>query len=147
MKDSEFKNFKHCLPKGSQIHTTGQNLISGYKPDVSIINTDEKVHIILESERKSDRKTFIGAYIKASHFSQTENIPVTLVFVMKETGNQTTTSQVSSNLEPYFFWLKELGATKLNRICFITHENYLVSASCNEAILSDNFLKRCITLK
>lgn len=147
MRDTEFKNFNHRLPEGSLILSTGQNLIDGYRPDISIQNSDGDVHVILESERKSERKAFIGAMVKASHFAYDTKIPVTLIFIMKETGNQTTIGQVSANIRPHFEWLVKLGAKQLQRIIFISDNAYIASANNDEAILSAAFISRCVVLE
>ena len=145
--DTEFKNYNHRLPVDSNIRTNGGSLVSGYRPDISIQDNSGNVNLILESERKSERKAFIGALVKASRFAQENSCLVTLVFVMKETGNQTTVAQVSSNIEPYFRWLYNLGAVKLNRVCFISHPAYIQSAENNETILSNEFMERCVVLQ
>jgi len=147
MLDTEFKNFAHRIPKNSRILSNGQDLVPGYRPDISIQGNDGDVYLILESERKSERKAFIGAMVKASHFAYDNNSPITLVFVMKETGTQTTVKQISSNIKPYFDWLYKLGSTQLNRVCFISHPAYKDSANNNEILLSKDFLERCIILQ
>lgn len=147
MLDTEFKNFAHRIPVNSRILSNGQDLVPGYRPDISIQENDGDVYLILESERKSERKAFIGAMLKASHFAYDNNSSITLVFVMKETGNQTTVNQISSNLKPYFDWLHQLGATQLNRVCFISHPVYEESANNDEELLSKEFLERCVVLQ
>lgn len=147
MLDSEFKDFAHRIPDNSRILSNGQDLVPGYRPDISIQDNNDEVYLILESERKSERKAFIGAMVKASHFAYDNNSPITLIFVMKETGNQTTVNQISSNLKPYFDWLYQLGATQLNRVCFISHPAYEESANNNEILLSEEFLDRCVVLQ
>ncbi len=147
MRDTDFKNGNHCLPTGSSILTNGKNIIDGYRPDLSIVDSNNNIYLILESESKSDRKAFIGALVKASHFAYHNEKSVTLIFVMKEVKNQTTVAQVSSNIEPYFQWLCGLGSTQLNRVCFISDIAYLKSVNNNETLLSDKFLENCIVLK
>lgn len=146
MLDTEFKNFAHLLAPGDSIHTNGNILQGSYRPDISIKNKNKKVYLILESERKSERKAFIGAMVHASKFAYETKQIITLVFVMKETGNQTTVAQVSRNIRPYFEWLCSLGSTYLNRVLMISDIEYENSARAGETLLSDIFLQRCTQL-
>lgn len=147
MFDSEFKSFVHQLPEGHHILANGQDLVPGYRPDVAIANDENNVTLILESERKTERKAFIGDLVKASHFAHKHEKEVTLVIVMKEVRSQTTVDQVARNIEPYFEWLFSLGATQLGRVCLLSDESYRESAEAREVLLSDEFLKRCKILE
>jgi hypothetical protein len=146
--DSEFKNFHHKLAQGDAIASRGTNIVSSgnYRPDIAIKNSSGAIHLILESERKSERKAFIGALVHATKYASDSNKPITLVFIMKETGNQTTVAQVSANIRPYYQWLHTLGATHLNRVLFISDVEYDNSANANEVLLSPQFMARCTAL-
>jgi hypothetical protein len=146
--DSEFKNFPHRLAQGDAIASQGANIVSSgnYRPDIAIRNSSGAIYLILESERKSERKAFIGALVHAAKYASDSNAPITLVFVMKETGNQTTVAQVSANVRPYYQWLRALGATQLNRVLFISDAEYDNSANANEVLLSSQFTARCTVL-
>lgn len=146
--DSEFKNFPHRLAQGDTIASRGSNIANGgnYRPDIAIKNSSGTIHLILESERKSERKAFIGALVHAAKYANDLNAPITLVFVMKETGNQTTVTQVSANIRHYYHWLHTLGATQLNRVLLISDTEYDISANANEVLLSAQFTARCTAL-
>jgi hypothetical protein len=146
--DSEFKTFQHRLATGDAIASRGNNIATGgnYRPDISIRNQSGATHLILESERKTERKAFIGALVHASKYAEDTNTPITLVFVMKETGNQTTVAQVSANIRPYFQWLQTLGATQLKSVALISDTEYGISANANEVLLSPRFMSRCTLL-
>lgn len=148
MLDSEFKNFHHRLAQGDAIASRGTNIASSgnYRPDIAIKNSSGAIHLVLESERKSERKAFIGALVHAAKYASDSDTPITLVFVMKETGNQTTVAQVSANIRPYHQWLHTLGATNLNRVLFISDTEYENSANANEVLLSTQFAARCTAL-
>ena len=148
MLDKEFKNFNHRLVQGDVIASRGTNIPNscGYRPDIAIRKSSGAIYLVLESERKSERKAFIGAMVHAAKYAQESDTPITLVFVMKETGNQTTVAQVSANIRPYFQWLHSLGATQLDRVLFISDINYEVSANSGEEILSHQFVMKCTEL-
>lgn len=148
MHDSDFKSFPHKLSQGDVIASRGTNIatVGNYRPDIAIRNSAGAIHLILESERKSERKAFIGALVHAAKYAEDSNAPITLVFVMKETGNQTTVAQVSANIRPYFQWLHALGATQLNRVLFISDTEYDHSTNANEVLLSTQFTARCTVL-
>jgi hypothetical protein len=146
--DKEFKNFQHKLADGDVIASQGKNIASvgNYRPDISIKNQSGAIHLILESERKSERKAFIGALVHAAKYAEDTNTPITLLFVMKETDNQTTVAQVSANIRPYFQWLSTLGATQLNSVLLISDTEYDESARVDEVLLSSQFMTRCTVL-
>lgn len=148
MLDSNFKTFHHRLAQGDVIASQGNNIASNgnYRPDIAIKNSSGAIHLILESERKSERKAFIGALVHAAKYAEDSSTPITLVFVMKETGNQTTVAQVSANVRPYYQWLHTLGATRLNRVLFISDTEYDNSAEAKETLLSPQFTARCTAL-
>ena len=148
MLDSQFKNFAHLVAVGDSVATNGKMIPNsgGYRPDISIKNSSGITHLILESERKSERKAFIGAMVHAAKYAATLQTPITLVFIMKETGNQTTVAQVSANIRPYFQWLTLLGATHLNRVLLLSDVAYDNSTAAGEALLSQPFISRCTPL-
>ncbi|KAF0189482.1 MAG: hypothetical protein FD168_737 [Desulfobulbaceae bacterium] len=148
MRDTEFKNFDHKLAQGDVIASRGTNIASNgnYRPDIAVKNSSGAIHLILESERKSERKAFIGAMVHAAKYAADSNLKITLVFVMKETGNQTTVAQVSANIRPYFQWLHTLGAKQLHSVLLISDVEYDASAKAGEEILSAQFSARCTAL-
>jgi len=148
MLDSQFKNFAHIVAPGDSVATNGKIIKNsgGYRPDISIKNSLGVIHLILESERKSERKAFIGAMVHAAKYADTLKTPITLVFIMKETGNQTTVAQVTTNIRPYFQWLNSLGAIYLNKVFLLSDVEYDNSTSAGEVLLSQPFLSRCTAL-
>ena len=148
MLDTEFKNFGHRLAQGDAIASRGTNIATNgnYRPDIAVRNSSGAIHLILESERKSERKAFIGAMVHAAKYAADSNLKITLVFVMKETGNQTTVAQVSANIRPYFQWLHTLEAKQLHRVLLISDVEYDASANAGEEILSAQFTARCTAL-
>ncbi|MGD9638717.1 MAG: hypothetical protein AB7U85_06625 [Alphaproteobacteria bacterium] len=149
MKDKEFKNFEHIIPDNYTINTKGEKISDSndYYPDVSIKDNEGKNWIILESERKTDRKAFVGSLIKAFFYAYYQNLNLTLIIVMKENGQQTNVEQISNHLKPYFEWLVSLGVKNLKKVLVISDEQYKKSATNKEKILSESFLKRCTILK
>ncbi|MDP5291111.1 hypothetical protein Q9290_02205 [Oceanimonas sp. CHS3-5] len=148
MLDRDFKKFPHRLAQGDAVASRGSNIANNgnYRPDIAIKNVSGAIHLILESERKSERKAFIGALVHAAKYAEDSNAKITLVFVMKETDNQTTVAQVSTNIRPYYRWLHSLGAKNLNRVFLISDAEYDNSADANEVLLSAEFIARCTAL-
>ena len=66
MKDSEFKGLGH-LVGDLIISSRGTEVARGYKPDVTIVDRSGQVMFILECEQKTDRKAFLGGFIKAEN--------------------------------------------------------------------------------
>lgn len=146
MKDKEFKDFDHIINSEHIITTRGKRLKGGYSPDVSISNKNDNIIYILESERKSDRKAFIGTLIKAVYFCEQNNHTSTLIIIMRETSNQTTVKQISLHLKDYYTWIQNLGASKLKEVLIMSDDAYKASNEAKEEIGSTKFLSRCIAL-
>jgi hypothetical protein len=81
--DADLKLLLHSY-KGYNIYSKGGTVEPGYKPDY-VLNKGTGF-IILESERSSSRKTFVGGMLKAAHFLQGERTGI-LVYVMTPKGN------------------------------------------------------------
>lgn len=148
MLDREFKNFPHRLAQGDVIASRGRNIAIGgnFRPDIAIKNGRGEIHLIIESERKSERKAFIGAMVHAAKYASETNGSIELLFVMKETGNQTTVAQVSANIRPYYCWLRSLGVDQLRRVLLISDVEYELSNDAGEVLLSDQFIGRCTVI-
>jgi len=142
--DSVFKNLNHCIGE-LIIASNGKKLIDGYSPDLSLKNKEGELIYILENERKSDRKAFLGDVVKASHYCDITKNTATLIIIMKETSNQTTTVQISKHLKTYSQWMKSKGILALNDIIVISDNEYKKSIECNEIVGSEAFIKRCIS--
>jgi hypothetical protein len=147
--DSAFKNFEHNLSESDVLFSTGQNIskIGNYRPDISIKNKNHQVCIVLESEQKSDRKAFIGALTHAFKFADEQEAPLTLVFVMKETRNQTTVTQISNNIRPYYEWLQNIVSVRLINTFLISDVSYEASVNSGEKFYLKHLLYDVISYK
>ena len=130
MKDTAFKNLNH-RSSGYEIERIS---FPHYKPDVVLSKGNE--YIILESERNSNRKTYIGGLVKACRFMDGDKSGI-LVFVMREYENTKATS-IQAQLRMYFQWLQSLGQINLTQVFVITHEQYCPGTEPIE-LLSDDF--------
>ncbi len=147
MKDSDFKALSHIIPEGCSIHTKGEELSQGYKPDLSVENSSRKVVLICENEIKTDRKAFLGDLIKAERYYDEEKSKGDLLIVLKEQDN-TTVGQIAKHISPYFKWLKttRLSPNGVEQVLIITDVDYQEANCKNETILSPEFKKRCKVL-
>lgn len=142
--DSVFKNLDHRIGE-LLIGSNGKNLIKGYSPDLSLKSKKGELIYILENERKSDRKAFLGDVIKAAHYCDITGNTATLIIIMKETSNQTTTNQIAKHLKTYSQWMKSKGMLSLKDIIVISDTEYKKSIVSNEMIGSEGFIKRGIS--
>lgn len=133
MKDRQFKDAPHIYRDYTMLKD-GQELTAGYKPDYVLASA--KDYVILESERNTSRKGFVGGMIKAAKFLQTPKSGF-LVYVIQEKDN-TTVSQIASHLVAYFNWIKPL--TNLRKVYVISVDEYYQHGNCLE-IESQAFLK------
>ena len=77
----------------------------------------------MESESKTDRKAFLGDFIKAEKYSQELGINPTSIIVMTEKDN-TTLAQVHAHLIPYVRWVRSLkGVVSVPEILVISYAN------------------------
>lgn len=133
MKDRQFKDALHFYRDYTML-TDGQELAAGYKPDYVLISGDN--YVILESERNTSRKAFVGGMIKAAKFLQDAKRGF-LVYVIQEKEN-TTVSQIANHLVEYFNWIKPL--TNLRKVYVISVDEYCQNEKCLE-IESEAFLR------
>ncbi len=142
MKNSEFRSMNHQVGN-YEIATNGSQVSQGYKPDITIKNSNGETIYILESEQKTDRKAFIGDVIKAEKYAQEYNFSPVLVIVMKEFNN-TTVKQIADHLKPYVTWLSHIisDGLKLKKVIIISDNCYKKSVGQQEVICSENFLRR-----
>jgi hypothetical protein len=117
MLDSAFKQLQHKYLDFKIIHR-GSELATGYKPDV-VLQKDNQ-YIILESEHSTNRKTFLGGFLKAANFL-TGNKHGFLVFVLKIQDN-TNEDQISLHLGQYLNFISAI--TNLKEVYVISDENY-----------------------
>ena len=144
MKDSHFKKSKHIIPCGHKIATTGRSVQRdyGYKPDITIIDTENNVSFILESEQKTDRKAFLGDILKAAVYAKEKEISPDLIIVMQAFSN-TTVKQIYDHLVPYVTWLSSnLDGLHLSHIQVLSDDDYLASINACEELGSRGFRDR-----
>jgi hypothetical protein len=142
MKDKIFKNLPHNL--GNLItHTTGGEVAKGYKPDFTAKDHDGLVSLIMECESKTDRKAYLGDFIKAEKFSHENGLKPVLVIVVTERKN-TKIDQLCDHLIPYIQWIRSLNTSvNVRELLFISDINYKLSLKNKEVILSNEFRTHC----
>jgi hypothetical protein len=147
VKDADFKSLPHRLRGGERIATRGQEVLVGYKPDVTIRDERDRLTFILESEQKTDRKAFLGDLLKAEFCAEREGSNPALIIVMKRESN-TTPEQIANHLRQYAQWLaaKQGGSLYLSRIQVVSDEDYAASISVGECISSPEFMKRGVAV-
>lgn len=142
MLDAEFKALNH--PVGDLlIASRGTAVATGYKPDVTVRDTEGMLRFILESEQKTDRKAFLGALIKAEMYAEEQHASPELVIVMQP-ANNTTTNQIANHLRPYKEWLARIkgGSLSLMAIHVMSDVDYRLAASSGDVIGSAAFKLR-----
>lgn len=142
MRDSDFKVMNH--PIGDLIVASrGTSVSTGYKPDVTVRDTGGKLRFILESERKTDRKAFLGAVIKAEMYAEQQDASPELVIVMQPAIN-TTTQQIADHLRPYKDWLMKIkgGKISLAAIHVLSDVDYQTATSAGDVLGSPAFRLR-----
>ena len=117
MLDSVFKQLQHKYLDFKIIHR-GSELATGYKPDV-VLQKDSH-YVILESEHSTNRKTFLGGFLKAAKILTGNNHGI-LVLVLKIQDN-TNEHQISLHLGQYLKFINTL--TNLKEVYVISDENY-----------------------
>jgi len=104
VRDSDFKALNHNC-QGYKPYLRGGELAPGYKPDYVLrAGTD---FVILESEKASSRKHFLGGLLKAAHFLREERVGK-LIFLLTPRDN-TTVEQIARHLSPYLAYLAEIS--------------------------------------
>ncbi len=142
MKDSDFKALPH--PIGTHIiASSGSAVSTGYKPDITVKDTDGNLKFILESEQKTDRKAFLGDLVKAEMYSEQHKANPELIIVMQILGN-TTTKHIADHLRPYKQWLamKKGGSLNLSAIHVLSDKEYEAAIAAGELIGSLTFKSR-----
>ena len=142
MTDSEFKNLPHCVGD-NRVATRGNEVVHGYKPDVTVEDPEGHLVFILEHENKTDRKAFLGNVVKAEECAECQSSTPTLIIVMKARGN-TTVPQIAQHLSRYSTWLAGLkgGRMSLSSICIIEEQEYSDSLTAKEVMGSQAFRAR-----
>lgn len=124
MKDSKFKSAIkfHYSNLNCKI---GEKIDDGYMPD-AVVLTENGECLIFESEQKTDRKAFLGSFMKAEIYAEKNQINHHLIIVMREYKN-TTVSQVARHLTPYVEWLSNLksGTLSLKTIQIISDSDFI----------------------
>ena len=142
MKDSEFKRLNHMVGD-NRIGSRGTAVCQGYKPDVTVVDANNRLKFILESEQKTDRKAFLGNVIKAEKYAEECNASPMLIIVMQPQQN-TTVEQIAEHLQPYAVWLRQRlnEEVRLSGIFVISDSEYLSSAQAQELLGSNAFVRR-----
>lgn len=145
MTDATFKSLPHCLGK-YRITSSGSLVCKGYKPDLTVSDSDNRLVFIFECEQKTDRKAFLGSLVKAEKYAEDCAAHPILIIVMQEFDN-TTVQQIAGNLRPYAVWLAHLkgGRPSLADILLISDQEYRSSVEANEVVGSADFLRRTVS--
>ena len=143
MKDATFKACKHQVGKGNKIASSGKEVSKGYKPDVTVEDAKGNLLYIIECEQKTDRKAFLGDFIKAEFHAEHKKQHPRLIIVMQKFNN-TTTRQIAAHLRPYIKWLKSKGGGQLSlsAVQVLSDKEYQQSISASETLGSKAFKKR-----
>lgn len=146
MKDSDFKKLDHQLGK-LRIASNGTAVTDGYKPDLTVSDSDGKVVYILESEQKTDRKAYLGDLLKAEKYAKTINANPCLIVVMKESKN-TTLNNIANQFREYASWLHRslINGLSISSIQIISDVQYKESVKACEEIGSEAFLSRVVCI-
>ena len=142
MKNATFKACKHQVGKGNVIAPIGKAVSKGYKPDVTVKDAKGNLLYILECEQKTDRKAFLGDFIKAEFHAEHKKQHPELIIVM-QVFNNTTTKQIAAHLRPYIKWLKSKGSGQLSlsAVQVLSDKEYAQSISDRETLGSEAFKK------
>jgi predicted kinase len=149
LSDKEFRNSEILLPNGFKIHTRGCNIDSNrYKPDISIVDSNNKIKIIIESSSSGDRKSILAELLQAEKFSTENNFYITLLMCLSGKSKTSPTPQTQKDyLAPYFKFLCSLRKNKslgVQEIMLISEMDYIdIIIKNNEMLLNQNFIKKC----
>ena len=143
MNDATFKACEHQVGNGNKNVSIGKEVSKGYKPDVTVEDSEGNLLYILECEQKTDRKAFLGDFIKAEFHAEDNKQNPELIIVMKKINN-TTTKQIAEHLRPYIEWLKSKGGGQLSlsAVQVLYDTEYQQSISAGETLGSEAFKKR-----
>jgi hypothetical protein len=102
----------------------------------------------MESEQKTDRKAFLGTFIKAEKYSEDRQESPILIVVMQCFDN-TTEQQIANHISPYACWLGKLKNKGLNlkEIFVISDEKYKCSVDADELLDSQAFRERVVRVQ
>ena len=147
MKHSEFKRLPHRLGPLRIEKDPAPAVHHGYRPDVTVVNENNELTLILDSERTIDRKAFLGVLIKAQKYAEERNATPMLIIVMQPNIN-TSVKHIADHLQPYTVWLNKnlVGGLKLAKIFLISDDQYQYSVMANELLGAEEFLRRGITV-
>ena len=139
------KVLEHSLGDSMGI-TNGSEVAKGYKPDATIYDkSNNKPAVIIEFEKKTDRKAFLGDFVKAEKYAEDSDARPFLVIILTVYDN-TTKEQIANHLVSYREWLRNLGAHNLQYILVISETDYLKAIQANELLDSPSFRARAVTI-
>lgn len=147
MKDSDFKKLPHVIYP-HKIGSCGSAVHKGYKPDVTVVNANDELLFILESEQKTDRKAFLGDLLKAQKYAEECGASPALIIVMRPQAN-TKEQQIADHIQPYLSWLNQSlkAGVSLSMVAVISDTQYQKSIEAKEPLGSEAFMRRGIILK
>lgn len=142
MKDSKFKELDHRVG-AYQVVSRSTEVAKGYKPDVTVEDTNKQLAFILECEQKTDRKAFLGDLVKAEKHAEERRACPVLVIVMEPLPNSTV-QQIADHLAPYAKWLahRNGGTLCLSGVLIMSDDEYERSFQANELLTSQEFRAR-----
>lgn len=146
MKDSDFKRLPHRIGD-LRIASRGSDVSEGYKPDLTITDQRGALQFIVECEQKTDRKAFLGDFLKAERYAEERKSNPTLVIVMQPADN-IKVQQIARQIQSYAHWLHRRMSDGLyiSRIVVMSDIEYEQSVQDGEILGSQNFLNRGIVV-
>ncbi|SDJ01361.1 hypothetical protein SAMN04515654_12311 [Halanaerobium congolense] len=148
MSDKKFKNIK--LNLGSEFKKYTKGSIIGddkYKPDISIINSKEKVVCVIESSSTGDRKVHIGEMFQSHKFYCDEEIKGDLIISLAGSSKNSPRPDTSYKyLKPYFDFIKKESKIGLKRVHLIEQDDFIKLQNDGVKLLDEKFINKCTTL-
>ena len=140
MNDAFFKSLSHCLGI-YRIASCGNLVCKGYKPDLTVCNSDNQLVLIFECEQKTDRKAFLGDFVKAEKYAADCGALIPLYYRDAGIPEYDRAAKWAYNLRPYADWLGRLkgGSLNLADVLLISDREYLCSVEANELPASAEF--------
>lgn len=117
--------------------------MQGYKSDITVTDANGTLKFILESEQKTDRKAFLGGFLKAEVYAEETNSTPELIIVMQVFPN-TTTNQIADHLRPYKEWLsgKQGGNLNISAIHVLSDSEYVDAIQSGDLLGTVKFRSR-----
>lgn len=148
MSDTSFKNIKLNLGHDFEKNTKGSIIgADQYKPDISIINSKEKVVCVIESSSTGDRKVHIGEMFQSHKFYCDEEIKGELIISLAGNNKNSPRPDTSYKyLKPYFDFIKKESKFGLKRVYLIEQDDFMKLQNGDVKLLGERFINKCTTL-